>query len=101
MRARGLLTLRNALFMRILLLIAGSALLVLGMISLVTPLPGSSLFIATGGGLMVRASKTVERFIRNCRIRLPRFNRGITWVEDRMGERISAGLRRTRPNESN
>lgn len=86
--------------MRILAMIAGSALLVLGMISLVTPLPGSSVFIATGSGLMIRASKTVERFTRNCRIRFPGLNRSITWLEDRMGERISAALRHTRPRSS-
>ena len=79
-------------------MIAGSFLLLLGMISLVTPLPGSSLFIATGGGMMIRTSKTFERFICRWRIRFPRFNKGMTWLEDRMGDRMGATLRHTRPD---
>lgn len=84
--------------MRILAMITGSFLLLLGMISLVTPLPGSSLFIATGGGLMIRASKTFKRFICNCRVRFPRFNASMTWLENRIGDRMSATLRHTRPD---
>ena len=53
--------------MRVIILIAGSILLLLGVISMVTPIPGGTLAIAVGGGMIICTSETAKRYIRICR----------------------------------
>lgn len=86
--------------MRVIILIAGSILLLLGVISMVTPIPGGTLAIAVGGGMIICTSETAKRYIRICRTRYQRFNSIMTWLENRLGERLSAPLRTTRPDSS-
>lgn len=83
--------------MRIVLLIVGAMLLLLGLISMVTPIPGGTLLITFGAGMIICSSATAANYVRVCRVKFSRFNKGMTWLEDKMGEKLSAPLRRTRP----
>lgn len=84
--------------MRILILVSGSLLLLLGLISMVTPIPGGTLLITVGAGMVICTSTTAARYIQVCRVKFSRFNGAITWLENKMGERFSMPLRRTRPD---
>lgn len=86
--------------MKILILIFGSILLFVGLISMVTPIPGGTLAIAVGGGMVICTSEAAARYVRSRRARFQRFNKAMTWIENRMGERLSAPLRSTRPDSS-
>lgn len=83
--------------MRILVLIAGSILLALGILSMVTPIPGGTFAIAIGAGMVICTSETAAGYLQACRAKYGRFNRLIMWMETKMGERFSAPLRGTRP----
>jgi len=83
--------------MRILTLIFGSIMLLFGMVSMVTPIPGGILLIAVGGGMVICSSDRAENYIRGKRLKHPSLDKQMAWIEDKMGERISAPLRRTRP----
>ena len=83
--------------MRLIALVCGSTLLLLGLVLTATPIPGTSVLIAAGIGLLISYSKKAEQFVRRNRTRFSRFNQGLTWLENHMGERLSAPLRHTRP----
>ncbi len=83
--------------MRITLMILGSILILLGLISMVTPIPGSTFFIATGSGLLICTSERAANWIRNARTKNVRFNNAVTWMENKMGDRLGGPIRRTRP----
>ena len=84
--------------MRIIVLVAGSILLLFGMISMVTPIPGGTLLITVGAGMIICSSETAARYIQACRTKSNRVDKIISWLENKIGERLSAPLRRTRPN---
>ena len=86
--------------MRKLLLIAGFFLIAIGAVSMLTPIPGSTFFIATGSGLIICASERVAHWIKNMRGRHTNFNNTLTWLENKMGEKLSAPLRQTRPTDA-
>ena len=86
--------------MRIVILVTGSILLLLGLTSMVTPIPGGTLLITVGGGMVICSSNTAARYIQVCRINFNRFNKGMTWLENKMGDSLCAPLRRTRPDAS-
>ena len=75
----------------------GILLLLVGVVSLFSPLPGSAFFLASGGGMVICSSKRAERMVRKGRTRYPKFNKALTWIEEKMGTKISAPLRLTRP----
>jgi len=83
--------------MRIVVLVIGTILLVIGLVSMVTPIPGGTLLITVGGGMVICSSNTAAKYIQTCRSKFNRFDRGMTWLENKMGERLSSPLRRTRP----
>ncbi len=83
--------------MRIIILVSGSLLLFLGLISMVTPIPGGTLLIAISAGMIICSSITAAHFIQSCRVRFSRFNTVMTWLENKMGDRYGGPLRRTRP----
>jgi len=85
--------------MRIFTLISGSILLLLGLVSMVTPIPGGTLFIVVGGGMIICSSEKAEKYIRGKRLKHAGLNERMIWIEDKMGQRISAPLRRTRPEK--
>jgi len=84
--------------MRIIILVTGSILLLVGVISMVTPIPGGTLLIAAGGAMVICSSKRAEKFIRICRSRFGLLNKALLWIETRLGERLSGPIRRTRPD---
>ncbi len=83
--------------MRITLIILGAILILIGVISMVTPIPGSTFFIATGSGLLICTSERAANWIRNARTNNVRLNKSVTWMENKMGDRLSGPMRRTRP----
>ena len=83
--------------MRIVILVTGTILVIMGLVSMVTPIPGGTLLITVGGGMVICSSNTAARYIQTCRTKFNRFDRGIAWLENKMGERLSGPLRRTRP----
>ena len=83
--------------MRIITLITGSILLLLGILSLATPIPGGVLVLAVGAGMVICTSETAARKLREFRTKHARINRLIVWMEAKMGDRLSAPLRGTRP----
>jgi uncharacterized membrane protein YbaN (DUF454 family) len=85
--------------MRIVLMILGSILILVGLISMVTPIPGSTFFIAFGSGLLICTSERAANWIRRARTRSTRFNKSVTWMENKMGDRLGGPMRRTRPTD--
>ena len=85
--------------MKILAILAGSLLLLFGLISMVTPIPGGTLAIAAGAGLIICSSDTAAKKIKELRIKHTRLNKMVSWVEDKIGEKLSRPLRLTRPDE--
>ena len=84
--------------MRKVLLITGFILITIGAISMITPIPGSTFLIATGSGLVICTSKRVERWIKKMRGTHVHFNNTLTWLENKMGERIGGTLKLTQPD---
>lgn len=78
-------------------MVFGSLLLIMGLISMVTPIPGGTLLIAIGSGMIICSSITAAKFIQACRTKFNRFNTAMTWLENKMGDRFGEPLRRTRP----
>lgn len=77
-------------------------LLFLGIISLVTPIPGAVLPIAVGLTLLIYASPKARLCIQWFRSRLPWFHKLFCWLEEKIGTRISViskTLKDTRPLE--
>jgi len=63
-----------------------------------TPIPGGTLMITVGVGMIICSSIAAARYIQGRRIKFDRFNRGMSWLENKMGDRLSAPLKRTRPD---
>jgi uncharacterized membrane protein YbaN (DUF454 family) len=85
--------------MRMVLLLLGSVLVLVGLVSMVTPIPGSTFFIATGSGLLICTSERVANWIQSARTRNTRFNQSVSWIENKMGDRLGSPMRRTRPTD--
>lgn len=85
--------------MRLIMMLSGSLLMIVGLLSMVTPIPGGTLIIAIGAGLILCSSPTAIRCAKKWRTDYRRFNNVVTWIENRIGERLSKALRQTRPDE--
>ncbi len=83
--------------MKIVTILAGCVLLLVGLLSMLTPIPGGTAMIAIGLTLLICASETAARFIKVCREKFNFLNKSMTWVENHVPEKLSAGLSRTRP----
>ena len=71
--------------------------LILGLISLPTPLPIGAILLAFGTGLLVMTSPTARRIVRALRRRSGLVNGMIGRFEGRVGRPLGVALRRTRP----
>ena len=71
--------------MRIIILVLGSMLLLLGVVSMFTPILGGTMMITIGGGMIICSSDTAARYVQVCRAKFGRFNRAMTWLENKMG----------------
>ena len=85
--------------MRIPILIIGSIILLVGIVSLVTPMRGGTLLIAAGAGMVLCTSDAANRYLTKCRAKYDRLNRAVGWLENKMGDRLGAPLKATRPNK--
>ena len=84
--------------MRSIILVFGFVLTALGLVLILTPMPGTTLMVTLGPGMIICSSKRVENFVRERRLHTPRLNSWMTWIEDRVGQKLSAPLRQTRPD---
>jgi len=71
--------------------------LLLGLVSMVTPIPGGVLLITIGGGMVICNSERAENYMRIKRQNFTRLDSAMNWMEKKMGNRLSGPLRRTRP----
>jgi len=62
-----------------------------------TPFPGGTLALVTGLTLLVCTNLKFALFVQACRKKFPKFDRGLRWAEDKMGNKIAGGLKFTRP----
>jgi hypothetical protein len=76
---------------------AGIAALILGAITLPTPLPTGILLIGLGTALLIATSATARMLVRRLRGRFPRLDCALEGIEPRLGRWLSVPLRRTRP----
>jgi len=83
--------------LKIAIIIVGSLLLLLGFISMATPIPSGALFIAVGGGMLVCVSPRTQRRVRKQRSTHERFNKSMGWIEEKAPAAIEDALSRTRP----
>ena len=72
-------------------------LLLFGTVSMLSPVPGGTFAIALGLVLLICTSKRFARAVGNLRLRMPRLNAVMIWLEDRSGQRMGDALRTTRP----
>ncbi|MEP5762302.1 MAG: hypothetical protein ABJ327_23905 [Litoreibacter sp.] len=75
--------------------------LLIGSVSMFTPFPGGTLLIAGGCTLLICTSERAALKIKNTRRNKSWVNAPMTWVENKMGARLSGPMRRTRPDPSN
>jgi hypothetical protein len=74
--------------------------LLIGLVSMVTPIPGGTLLIAGSLTALICTSPRARRCLQILRTRLEFLNKGILWVEEKVGNRIGIvgnALRQTRP----
>ncbi|TCT09280.1 hypothetical protein EDC22_107127 [Tepidamorphus gemmatus] len=76
---------------------AGIVTLILGAITLPTPLPTGILLIGLGTALLIATSATVRIQVRRLRARFPRLDRALEGIEPRLVRWLAVPLRRTRP----
>lgn len=84
----------------LILSIVSFILLLAGLISMVTPIPGGTLLIAFSLATLICTSPLAQRCLRAFRSRFGWLNRAIYWVENKVGTRIqfiSSALKQTRP----
>ncbi len=82
---------------RVLLVIVGSLLLLLGVVLMVSPIPGPTFLIALGVVLLICSSPWFRQCVQFLRSRIKLFNRLMMWMETKMGQRIGSILKLTQP----
>ena len=73
---------------------------ILGLISLLSPIPGSAFFLSVSITILICTSERVQYGIKICRSNANWMNKVFTWLEDKIGNRIhfiGDALQRTRP----
>ncbi len=83
--------------MKLILTVIALILLFFGLISMFTPFPGGTLLIAGGCALLICTSERAANMIKTTRTNKRWVNGPMTWMENKMGERLSGPMRRTRP----
>ncbi|MEM7696514.1 MAG: hypothetical protein AAF318_18870 [Pseudomonadota bacterium] len=76
---------------------AASVCLILGLLTVWTPLPTGVPLIAVGVVLLVTVSATARRMVRQARAKSRRVDIGVAFVETRAGRGMATMLKRTRP----
>ena len=62
-----------------------------------TPFPGGTFTLTMGLTILVCTNLTFALFIQRCRAKWSKFDKGLRWVENKMGDKIAGGLKFTRP----
>ncbi len=78
---------------RVICISVGTLLLLLG----ATPIPGGTFMLAAGAVVLICASPWFRDCLQYFRGRFALFNRIMTWLENKTGERIGSILRLTKP----
>jgi hypothetical protein len=68
------------------------------LIFILTPLPGGAMMFAGSLVLLICTSEWAANKLRMLRARFKLLNKGIVWLEDKMGEKLGGILRTTRPD---
>ena len=82
--------------LKLLLIPLGATLLLVGLISYPTPLPGSSIVTATGLAILIASSEFFRERVRSGRERWQRLDRGLDWLERHSTRSIAGALAQTR-----
>lgn len=82
---------------RVIVITAAFVCVVIGFLTVWTPLPTGLPLIAVGIVLLVTVSATARRHLRRARARSSVLDRGLAAVEARTGRTMSVMLKRTRP----
>ncbi|MEP1612716.1 MAG: hypothetical protein ABJL72_12460 [Roseobacter sp.] len=72
--------------------------ILIGLVSMFTPMPGGTLLIVAGCTLLICSNARVASKVKSLRTRKPTINKWLTWIEDKVGERMSGPMRSTRPD---
>lgn len=83
--------------MRQLVAALGALLSVIGLLLLVSPIPGATVMLALGIALLICSSTRAAGALQSLRTRIAWLNRSFSWLEDRAGQKIGAALKQTRP----
>jgi len=67
------------------------------LIFVLTPMPGGALLFATSLVLLICTSEWAANRLLVLRARFNALNKSMSWLEDKMGERLGGVLRSTRP----
>jgi hypothetical protein len=65
-----------------------SLVLLIGLISMVTPIPGGTLMIALSLTVLICSSSRARHYLLLLRTRVKWLNKSMTWIEETMGKRI-------------
>jgi hypothetical protein len=90
--------------LNLILSVFASLLLLVGLISMVTPVPGGTFMIAGGLTTLICSSPRARFCIKYMRTRLSWFNKMVGWIESKVGSRIKIigkALKQTRPEDIN
>ena len=84
----------------IIISVFASVILLIGIVSMVTPIPGGTVMIAGSLTALICSSPRARRCLQFMRTRMNWFNKMVAWVEKSVGDRIGivgTALRQTRP----
>jgi len=74
--------------------------LLIGIVSMVTPIPGGTFMIAISVSTLICSNTRAQRIMRQLRTKYSAFNRMVFWLEKKVGGRvkfIGIALEKTRP----
>ncbi len=84
---------------RISLVGSGGALMLLGILTVPTPVPIGFVFFAIGLYLVARGSKRARRSVKHLRRHVPPFSRGLNNIKHRLPPRLRLFIERSDPGE--
>lgn len=82
---------------RIFLVVIGGMLLLMGAVSMLTPIPGGTFMLAGGMAILICTSPLFQLCMQALRTRFSFFNRMMSWMEEKTGERLGGALKLTQP----
>lgn len=65
---------------------------------MVTPLPGATLMFAIGLTLLICTSQKAANAVKQLRRKVGFIDKGMAWMEMKMGPKVGDALKRTNPN---